>query len=688
MASGTVWTRVPARAGNDSCNRDAMDGVDFRDSQRAFSQRVSAARSLHGPATAGAGPCALQWMLRGGLRAARSAPSRALRLFLAAVLAASVGAPRPAAAAAPGAMPASAPSGFCPPLAHAPLDPPLTITGGFGEYRVGHFHAGVDLGTGGRVGKPVYAPLPGHVERVRASGVGYGRSIYIRARDGRLLQLGHLDAFEEPLASWVAAVQESSGQYEQDLWPDASRFPVRAGQRVAWSGQSGAGGPHVHFEIRRGDMALNPLRAGLRVADRLPPTLVSLTLQPLDDTTRVGGQESPGSVQSLAPYTIGLLAPVESVYVSGRVRAVVGARDGTWRGVDRMVPWSVEEEWDGRHVTCRFDSISWATDMPECDYVYDAGRVVGDRGIVLWAPARFRPRVIVADASFDEAAGTITVHRGDPPRRLTLIARDLGGNTVKRRVVLTPWDRARGSGPLLRPRGPHESEFTAGEIEHARFAHLVAFDVVPVSEQGLPAFRWTVPRDGLFEPAVFLAESLGATRGTRELVPLGMAYALHPFMTPMRGAMRVGIRLPAQPVPRGVALYRDQGDGWEWVGTAFDSATNRIGGESRRLGAFALFADTLGPRIAPLAPAAHAASAPYNRWALEARLTEEGSGVDARASGFEADGVRVPSEWDAEERTLRWRPHHAPSKGRHRFTVVAHDRAGNVALRSGTFVLD
>ncbi len=580
------------------------------------------------------------------------------------------------------------PPKFFPPLAHAPLDPPLAITGGFGEYRVGHFHAGVDLGTGGRVGKPVYAPLSGRVERVRASGVGYGRSIYIRARDGRLLQLGHLDAFEEPLASWVAVAQESSGQYEQDLWPDASRFPVRAGQRVAWSGQSGAGGPHLHFEIRRGDMALNPLRAGLRIADPLPPTLVSLTLQPLDDTTRVGGEASPASMPSFAPYKVALRAPVESVYVSGSVRAVVGARDGTWRGVDRMVPWSVEEEWDGRRVACRFDSISWATDMPEGDYVFDVGRVVGDKGIVLWAPARFRPRVIVADAPLDEAAGTITVHRGDPPRRLILIARDLGGNAVKRTVVLSPWDRASGAGPALRPRRPHESAFTAGELERTRFSHLVAFEAVVPGEQGLPAFRWTIPRDGLFEPAVFLAESLGAMRGTRELVPLGLAYALHPIMTPMRGAMRVGISAPPQPVPRGTALYRDQGDGWEWVGAAFDSARNLIGGDTRRLGAFALFADTLGPRIAPLAPAAHAVPAPYNRWALEARLTEEGSGVDARASGFEVDGARVPSEWDAEEQTLRWRPHHAPSKGTHRFTVFAHDRAGNAALRSGTFVLD
>ena len=58
----------------------------------------------------------------------------------------------PAWSDAPAAM-GSATSYFSP-LARAPLDTPLVVTGGFGEFREGHFHAGVDLSTGGRVGKP------------------------------------------------------------------------------------------------------------------------------------------------------------------------------------------------------------------------------------------------------------------------------------------------------------------------------------------------------------------------------------------------------------------------------------------------------------------------------------------------------------------------------------------------------
>src|SRR3989442_1640732 len=92
------------------------------------------------------------------------------------------------------------------------------------------------------------------------------------------------------------------------------------------------------------------------------------------------------------------------------------ARDSMWRGVDRMVPGAGGMEWDGRERECRFDSVSWATDMVESDYVYDAGRVTGEKGIVLWAPAGFRPRMLRTSAPRGEEAGTIVVRRGDPPR--------------------------------------------------------------------------------------------------------------------------------------------------------------------------------------------------------------------------------------------------------------------------------
>jgi murein DD-endopeptidase MepM/ murein hydrolase activator NlpD len=168
-----------------------------------------------------------------------------------------------------------------------PLATPMALTGSFGEARSSHFHAGLDLSTAERVGAPVQAPVGGHIVRVRASGVGYGRSLYLLADDGRLLVFAHLDAFDQPIAGYVAAIQDSTGDYEQDLWPDSSAFPVRAGQRLGWSGRSGTGPPHLHFEVRRGDTALNPLHAGAEVRDTQDPVFRAVTLEPLDGNSTV-----------------------------------------------------------------------------------------------------------------------------------------------------------------------------------------------------------------------------------------------------------------------------------------------------------------------------------------------------------------------------------------------------------------
>ncbi len=670
----------------------------------------------------------------------------------------------PAAAAATPSSPMAAPRAsvgtdtrvppFEAPLARPPLEPPVVMNGGFGEYRSNHFHAGLDLGTGGRVGRPVFAPLGGWIERVRASGVGYGRSLYLRTTDGRTLVFGHLDAFAEPLASFVAAAQESTGQYEQDLWPERGRFHVTVGQRIAWTGESGSGGPHLHFEIRRGDMAYHPGRAGLALSDTITPTLASLTLEPLDDTSYVE--------RGAAPYTLKLGTAPETLIVEGRVRAIVGSRDGMWKGVDRMVPWSTAIEFGGERVECRYDSVSWATDMVESDYVYDTGRVVGGEGMVMWAPAGFRPRVLVASAPLRDDAGTLVVRTGDPPRVLKITARDLGGGSAAREVVLRPprrnemgpdtsqvggsadpdssrwfdvamlpggfarvtfrgapagskrvtvgrraasWRQGGWSAVVVPVENPHQVWETTpidvfspvirgrgpgGRAWQRSFPSLdidvdMAMSFSPVIGSEID---WILKRDDYFElTSVLSTGELDARGAPPELVPRSRALELAPRTMPLRGPVRLAIRKPSPGRPR-VGLYGDEGSGWSWIGTALDPTSGNMVGESRHLGRFALFEDTLAPRIASRRPARHPAAGPYPRWALEARLTEEGSGVDGRASRFEVGGRRVPSEWDAEERILRWRPRRVPGKGVHRYAIIAVDRAGNERRAAGRFVID
>src|ERR1041385_4166907 len=131
--------------------------------------------------------------------------------------------------------------------------PPGQLRGGFGEPRAGHFHAGLDLSTGGKVGAEVLAPAAGEIERVRTSGVGYGRCLYLRTAD-RLLVFGHLDSFAPAIAAYADSAQRATGSYEQDLSPPPGMFRFAAGRRIAGSGESGAGPPQSHAATPHGGL--------------------------------------------------------------------------------------------------------------------------------------------------------------------------------------------------------------------------------------------------------------------------------------------------------------------------------------------------------------------------------------------------------------------------------------------------
>lgn len=551
-----------------------------------------------------------------------------------------------------------------PPFQHAPLDGPLIVTGSFGEYRPGRFHAGLDLATGEEVGKPVYAPLDGWIERVRTSGVGYGRSIYLHAADGRMVLLGHLDAFDEPLASYVSAAQDSSGQYEQDLWPEAARFKVSAGQRLGWSGRSGGvGQPHLHLEIRRGDMAINPLLAGASVEDSTPPAINAIALDPRTADSRVNGG------RGVVRWTPGVRA--ETLRVAGAARVEVEARDSGLRRAD-MQPYEVEMRWRDQVVRCAFDSLSWATDMPEGPLIYDPGRRIEERrhALSLWAPAGFRPRALTADRPLAEEVGVLQPASGIPSAAegellpVTITTRDLSGREASARFVV----RFETAAP------PPPSGRECGEFSGRRGAF--SWRLAPASCYGAGT-GWDSLR----------AESLGVAAPAGDLAPVGRRLAITPRWLALRQPVEVGVALPAGRPLRRLGLYvRGNGD-WELLSTEGDSV--RWIAHPTHLGEFSLFEDRVAPHVTPLKPPHSRSSAsPYSRWALEARIEEQGSGVNARASGFTVDGRRRPTEWDAVDRKLRWKPRTPPSAGTHRYSVIAVDKAGNQRRVSGTFVIN
>jgi hypothetical protein len=141
---------------------------------------------------------------------------------------------------------------FGPPLA----PPQRAISSSFGEYRTNHLHAGLDFSTGGRNGIPVLAVADGEIRMIKITHRGYGRALYLTHADGYLSVYAHLerfsDAVERRIASTLAAAPYPG---TVDLAPPVA---VRAGEVVAYSGESGEGLPHLHFELRLDNAPVSP----------------------------------------------------------------------------------------------------------------------------------------------------------------------------------------------------------------------------------------------------------------------------------------------------------------------------------------------------------------------------------------------------------------------------------------------
>ena len=101
----------------------------------------------------------------------------------------------------------------------------------------GRTHEGTDVI--GAKGLALYAVVDGVIAKTYVGAVNGGNAIRLTAPDGTYFYYAHLDSFAPGIAVGV---------------------PVRAGQIIGFSGDSGnAGTPHLHFEVHpRGGAAVNP----------------------------------------------------------------------------------------------------------------------------------------------------------------------------------------------------------------------------------------------------------------------------------------------------------------------------------------------------------------------------------------------------------------------------------------------
>lgn len=444
-----------------------------------------------------------------------------------------------------------------------PFEHPALLSGNFGELRSNHFHAGLDFKTQGTEGKPVRAVNDGYVSRLSVSPSGYGNALYLTHPDGTITVYGHLLRFADSLAAYVKEQQYAEESFSVDLRPEAGRFPVKKGEVVALSGNTGSsGGPHLHFEVRdagSGEL-LDPVvyyRRQLR--DTRPPRIQSVMIYPVEGEGAVNGksvrQEYRQKLSAWGKIGIGVKAYdyMDGTHNIYGVKEIVLKTDGDTVFHSRIDRYALDES---RYLNSFIDYADWIDNR---SFYMKSFIEPGNRLRFLEAKDR----------------GYITIDE-ERDYLLEYVLTDAFGNAARLEF------RIEGK----------EQPVTAPETEGREL-----FAWRSENRFGAKGIRLTIPKGNLYDSFYF---KYYARKNDRDS---GDIHVLHNTPVPLHRNAFLSLRLPDDsPENReqyGIVRINKAGRR-TWIGGVYRRGW--IDATIRELGQYALACDTVPPTITPVAP--------------------------------------------------------------------------------------
>lgn len=442
----------------------------------------------------------------------------------------------------------------------APFDFPIVFSGNFGELRANHFHGGLDFKTGGTIGKPVRALADGYISRIRVTH-GSGYVLDVVYDNGYSTINRHLSAFVGEVARRVEELQYSEENWEVEITPEPDEYPVRAGQVIALSGNTGYSfGPHLHLdmiETATGEY-IDPLPFFRdRVKDRTAPRAEGLMFFPQPGKGVVEGKQTCCAfpIQPAKPITawgligIGIRAYdyMDGVHNRYGVKSVVLEVDGRELFRSTVDRFAAEEN---RYIN------SWTHGQYMKSFIEP-----GNRLRMLQASGDHRGLVNIDEERLYQFVYTLS---------------DALGNTSRVRFTV------QGKRSAIAP------------VEH-REKYILRWDRVNFLQE--PGLDLVIPRGRLYED-VLLNTSVQADSGD-----IAFTYRLHDVRIPMHDACDLRISLRRRPVEDMSKYYvagvTARGDKFS-VGGKYDEEEDCMKVRIRELGTYTVAVDTVPPVITPV----------------------------------------------------------------------------------------
>lgn len=312
-----------------------------------------------------------------------------------------------------------------------PTNASTVITSSFGDFRRTHFHEGIDISTNNQRGYPVYASRDGYVFRIRYSPYGYGKMLYVRHPDGFVTTYAHLQKFNNGIHTYIKQLQKQRHRYSFDIDTDSTQFIVKKGDVIAYTGDTGIGSAHLHFEVR--DSAMNPVNPFLLplfsslLKDNSPPVFQSIAFSPLAHPSIIQGKRR-AWVTNVKRVRADEYRLEGTVRLTGSIGIGVKATDGTEGTHYKTGIHKYEFYVDDRLI---FTSVK--NRIPESEAKEIA--MYYDWGLLRTKHARFEKLYVVPGSRLPfynrlpEGAGAIETSAYDEgEHNLKIIAYDLSGN--------------------------------------------------------------------------------------------------------------------------------------------------------------------------------------------------------------------------------------------------------------------
>lgn len=540
-----------------------------------------------------------------------------------------------------------------------PMDIPLYLAGNFMEPRIGHFHSGIDIKTNGVEGVPVKAVKDGFVSRIRVSAWGYGKALYVQHTDGTTTVYGHLSRFAPTIKEAALRLHYAKKAFEIDQPIDAGVLPVKQGEVIAWSGNTGgSSAPHLHFEVRRtaDQHALDPEANGIDLADNIAPDIVGIRLYALDSLSRTCPY--PGKAMGFAAElrnSVYGLAPDVNVSAYGTVGIAVHTVDRYNGTSNKCGVRSIELFVDSvKAFSVRLDEIDFDLNR-YCDAHMDFA-LEKDRDMMYHRLYKL-PNDPLKVYGTEPMQGRITLTAGQK-RKIAVVVTDANGNR---------------SSLVFTLKGANLQEVIAWPSERAQG---VPFRYDRENRMARDDIRLVVPALSLYDDLDLNYRRYPAPKGC-----VSALHAVHDPLTPLRLAAQLSLHTDSVPLPlrnkalivkaEGAGRYSPQGGTWEngWV-------TANV----RSFGNYTVMLDSVAPKITAI----DMRTDMRGRNGFSIRVADNLSGVDKWTATL--DGEWILMEYEPKEKTLTHTFDGRNDRaGERSFALEVVDERGNKAAYSTTF---